>query len=672
MHPSLAISNVAKLPLLLKAHARAVLTALRTRETPDAVRSRLNVLLFDISAADKSLNPMTPLINQRLVPVFFAVLDPAGIPTILTWLETADEQRRGIVHVKERLGEAAASLRALGDLCQSGLDAGARGDVWTRAWEWISFFDTYRDILPKTWVQVGPMSAKFTAVWLFDAFTGIATGVGSKDARDPMNLDKMPGYRVFLARTWAHYARQTGPDTDEAYGQFTKLLSRTLGRWDSTTFAELGGRDNIAILTCKHIQRLFPRPDTPPTEAKIDVLLHILPVLMTILRPPPNAPMPYGQDRKLRAALLANGITAPLTVLVQAIQFNPNDSQLPPEGSLFTTLLPQVSGCLIDFPAHSRLCESLRAGLLNLFAICVNPRNTLNPRAGRRFVETILKEQLLPGTVYHSVMEQLVIALPPLRKRISKAIEFGYPDLLQEWNSFLQIFDNHACVMQTPKAAEESFRACDYLPCGQLRSKYEVKRCSGCEVVWYCSEICQAKDWTGGGHSSLCSALNAQRNKSPLSRKDRSFLRDIVIRYYLDSRIDILRSTVSYLQDSPRSVFPITKFTFIHGMCGWQVVPATKMKPNEMQAILTERSRKSPGTMHIHVVIVRSGDQEIEEWIPFRMSDARLTEGLGEVALRSGLTQGGSEDVDYVTRQGLALLVGRLKGKMAETHQLWV
>jgi len=45
--------------------------------------------------------------------------------------------------------------------------------------------------------------------------------------------------------------------------------------------------------------------------------------------------------------------------------------------------------------------------------------------------------------------------------------------------------------------------SCDYCgtPCSGVD---DLKRCSKCELQWYCSKTCQTKDWKEGGHKQDC------------------------------------------------------------------------------------------------------------------------------------------------------------------------
>lgn len=63
-------------------------------------------------------------------------------------------------------------------------------------------------------------------------------------------------------------------------------------------------------------------------------------------------------------------------------------------------------------------------------------------------------------------------------------------------------------------------RCCDC--CGRDCDESSVlRRCSRCELVWYCSKSCQTKDWKQNGHSNVCREKGDMRHARSHAAHDR-------------------------------------------------------------------------------------------------------------------------------------------------------
>jgi [histone H3]-lysine4/36 N-trimethyltransferase SMYD len=50
----------------------------------------------------------------------------------------------------------------------------------------------------------------------------------------------------------------------------------------------------------------------------------------------------------------------------------------------------------------------------------------------------------------------------------------------------------------------EAFAAVSLTACNWCFTTLSVRRCSGCQLIHYCSRPCQQLDWTRGGHGKEC------------------------------------------------------------------------------------------------------------------------------------------------------------------------
>ncbi|KAJ7166256.1 hypothetical protein C8R46DRAFT_1220000 [Mycena filopes] len=175
MHPSLQLSNLWKLPLTL-----------RTRATT-AAHGSLEALLALLS----DLPQLSRMYLHFLLPVFYAIRDPAEIPTILDRLlsSTSEAEFGTIRHQAARVLAGLRGLATVG-LARSILTE-AFSELWFRCWQWIDFLHIHEDHLPAAdifsksatkkrgaWRQISysPHRPNTALVFLTSMITRIAVG----------------------------------------------------------------------------------------------------------------------------------------------------------------------------------------------------------------------------------------------------------------------------------------------------------------------------------------------------------------------------------------------------------------------------------------------------------------------------------------------------------------
>jgi hypothetical protein len=60
-----------------------------------------------------------------------------------------------------------------------------------------------------------------------------------------------------------------------------------------------------------------------------------------------------------------------------------------------------------------------------------------------------------------------------------------------------------------PASGLQLLGACHDTKCGKLLPRRQLKRCSACKVMMYCSAACQARHWNQGGHKRGCKDIQA-------------------------------------------------------------------------------------------------------------------------------------------------------------------
>ncbi|KAL0953537.1 hypothetical protein HGRIS_004759 [Hohenbuehelia grisea] len=145
--------------------------------------------------------------------------------------------------------------------------------------------------------------------------------------------------------------------------------------------------------------------------------------------------------------------------------------------------------------------------------------------AAMRFNVDLLAGDLIPYLRYLSVLRPAEKSIRRLEKGYNE--EFGLP------------MDNTGVLRAVIRANTSAAKLaacwknrCDFLGCYHTgKRKLVLRRCDGCEKVFYCSKTCQSLDWHEGGHRSSCKTMRrARKNGWPieLSRNDIHFLSRIV------------------------------------------------------------------------------------------------------------------------------------------------
>ncbi|KAF7378236.1 MYND-type domain-containing protein [Mycena sanguinolenta] len=101
------------------------------------------------------ISDIAPEHFQLLIPVLYAVLDPARISTILSRFDSS-----GWPSIKANIVEAYACLRGMSQFFNA-ISPGACIDLWQHVWPWIKFLDEFDGCLPIK--EVLPVQVRYAA-----------------------------------------------------------------------------------------------------------------------------------------------------------------------------------------------------------------------------------------------------------------------------------------------------------------------------------------------------------------------------------------------------------------------------------------------------------------------------------------------------------------------------
>ncbi|KAJ7184848.1 hypothetical protein C8R46DRAFT_1343843 [Mycena filopes] len=504
IHPSLRLDLLAGLSPVYR---RTAQTAARASHESLACLNRLNALIERMPDSQVIL----------LLPVYYANLDPADIPT------TAELDASAALPGFERAYIALQGLQIV--TCIQNYPADVSPKLWPRVWAWIEFFHEYRDNLP----DPGPFGAEAYITW------GLLL-MGLREHRETAALiSKHPGVNAFATRAWMLTLDVPENALAEycAKAEFMLLLNPSEAKNFKAMVAEAGGYDQLAALVVRHITLAFPRDSAKGVT--------FYGAVVTILNEADDKFGPFN------AALLANGAVAALVKAIPLLTAI-NHSIIPSIRSTFFTL---VGRRLITPPGYVGICEAIDAGLLRALVQCM----ALGLK-GPANVDTQLLEliQLIsPAMVYYATMTRIERRLPDA-DRVSANQDFVNSPVLPAWTNLRSLCEERLLVLKRFKARESpSRKACDNLNCDTgIGLKADYRKCSSCAGVYYCSGACQVIDWKEGGHRTVCRNLRSTRlSEFPLSGRERSFFRAVMQHDLNKQRKKLAAQRVHFIRTFP-------------------------------------------------------------------------------------------------------------------------
>ncbi|KAJ7614178.1 hypothetical protein FB45DRAFT_938154 [Roridomyces roridus] len=241
------------------------------------------------------------------------------------------------------------------------------------------------------------------------------------------------------------------------------------------------------------------------------------------------------------------------------------------------------------------------------------------------------------------------------------------------WEEFFACADERLEVL-TEYQSSSLQKACDNTECGLIRDSTSLRRCSGCQVFYYCSVECQRNDWEIG-HRNACpnhhSVLLSER--AALTFCERSFFRALIHDTYLKERPSICVQQIRVLSeyDSAMHIPLLTLFDYCRPLPTISVEPVdpddaeaqeqlrelVDTESAEWQYIL-ERARLGEGRYQLHAIRVVHGMQETwlktRSWVvPLRTDGDAIFAGLRSLAQR--MRQGSLVEEDLMGEIDLLL-----------------
>ncbi|KAJ7247148.1 hypothetical protein B0H12DRAFT_1072989 [Mycena haematopus] len=187
------------------------------------------------------------------LPVFYAVLDPAQIPTPVD-LEAFQPDTRASV------ARASLALQVIFDITDVVLKEYQEPDdvgptLWSRIWPWISFMHEHREYLGAA-----------SVFWQTQGYTRFMLFVVDIFDPQPMRdiISAAPGFRVILTTTWSLLPKSPRETYEGCLWYFWGIIG-SLDFTDPLHFAEMiegagGTLDDLASLMMRHMDDVVNTP----------------------------------------------------------------------------------------------------------------------------------------------------------------------------------------------------------------------------------------------------------------------------------------------------------------------------------------------------------------------------------------------------------------------------
>ncbi|KAK7050669.1 hypothetical protein R3P38DRAFT_2866346 [Favolaschia claudopus] len=547
------------------------------------------------------------------LPVWFAHLDPAGIP-----------KGDNIMTVQVR--NAILAISSLRLLDQNFADTGP--DLWPRVWQWVHFIYTHRECF-----ESPPPLDEDPSVELLHLISAFYHNLPTRQL-----ISRTPGVRLVATSAWKALTGDIPGRMHRGYAYLGEFILRFMKANKPGNLEEImeaaGSRYNLALMIA---QFLKVAPYKAPT---FDGVSHILVANYSGAQKFIAELLQSDGDRgKMAKCLVSGGVVPPLTSAMLDLSKAPDDYQGHKLGSILMGYF-DVLEIIFKLPlAHKPVSQAVGTGVLYVIAASsVHFKNI--PDITKTSVFRLIHSILPMATVYRTVVAQLETQTPSMDD-----IPDGLRNVLTQGLMNMSGLARERMTFMKKMASEKSLRACDNMDCAMIEEKSNFQRCSHCESAYYCSVSCQTQDWRQGGHRNTCHSLLISKLKDgDIGSCNRSYMRALLgsdsfladIPENLHSRLTLM----SHSLNAPvLAVFDYTnddlamptraKITSVEEF-------RASVRDFEPEADITwdeyiSRAKRSRGRMDLHLMLVWDGHRTRRLMFPRRSNVPILHDGLARI-----------------------------------------
>ncbi|KAJ7635680.1 hypothetical protein DFH06DRAFT_661106 [Mycena polygramma] len=497
---------------------------------------------------------------------------------------------------------------------------GIYAEFWARAWPWLDFLHMHREHL------IGLPTEKVLYATFMRVLVHFQTSHSSKLA------SVTSGVRTVVRCAWDISLEHRDPN---ALSNLSAFLYTDVSQGDDESCIDEyiegpgGGVEHLASLVARQL-------DLAIVDSKLPMARHNFPhfsaALVILAR--------IGSSKKFaapcRRAMIRRGAVPTLVAGLCSRSL----ASAHREGLGMLAIAMSLAANYTTMEASRiPLSQALQAGLLRALVLVA----ALPLRQDElTHVIFFLKDVLPASLVYRSVLLQMPGLLVELYYPM-KTAAFIVSSVFPEWQRFHALLQERltflASLDVTPYVLH---KGCDNMECGQIHPKSELRRCSTCLELYYCSETCQTTDWRAG-HRNVCHTFSGFRRlaeEEQCNVKDRNFLRALLHRDYLAHRRKIYSLQIAlWVQDPSQRTYVF--FDYLSG----PVSVAVRPWPTETTEVIHHpddwierfldhgwRSSQSDGLLELHVMAIHDGSKPYWKIVPMRHTSPDIRDKLRSIA----------------------------------------
>ncbi|KAJ7106819.1 hypothetical protein C8R43DRAFT_208097 [Mycena crocata] len=262
------------------------------------------------------------------------------------------------------------------------------------------------------------------------------------------------------------------------------------------------------------------------------------------------------------------------------------------------------------------------------------PDNELHEQA-----HGLLTMALPPYMVYRSILIATKAGLLEVAHLVNTDA-FAASKLFTPWKDFHALVLERLQLLEAVDAAPGLvYKGCDNLTCGQILTKSELRRCSSCLDLYYCSKQCQKLDCRAG-HRVECRKFYGLRRlpeEQQCNMQDRAFLRALIRRDYIANRGKLLIQQITLLKRDPQQLHYVV-FDYMKGPVSVDVWPWPRDESEMIELpwdLISRhhnhgcRAASSAGLVELHLMVIPNVLKMHWKIVPLRHGNADIPKDCG-------------------------------------------